>query len=85
MTVMPGVGWPSATAETFLERWFVGMNESPILPVLEVYAVSHNVMGMHPSITPFLSCCLVSGLLRGLVPWMGSHTVSFSLVRLNGR
>ena len=45
--------------------------------------VSHAAGGMDPSSTPFLSCCLVSGLLGGLVHWIGSRTASFNLARSN--
>ena len=83
VAVVPGVGWLSASAKTFVEPWFVGIKGPPMLPALEVHMVSHTTKGVDPSSTHFLSCCLVSGLLGGLGRWMCSRTTSSSLARSN--
>ena len=46
---------PSATEKILVEVWLVWMNRSPILPALELQAVSHAAEAKIPFNTPFLS------------------------------
>ena len=52
--LVPAWRRPSATSKTLVEGWLVLMNGSPILPELEMQAVSHAAEVMLPFNTPFL-------------------------------